>query len=298
MKNQLLLVMVGVVLGGLAPSSWAQAPAGLKKGPTGKIYLAEVKGETQIFQGGKIYTPRQAMTFDAPGTIIETKANSHDAFVYSNGTGMFVDQNTRVEIGHFAQEPFQPPDKQSAETITEPSISQSVVLVARGAVGVCTSHLLSGSTMTYSTPQALVNIRRGRVSIQTTVEMTIVDLLEGDITVRIGDKDPGGQILRAGERATIRSGRTDQPAAISVGLIPPDSLLRLDERVTIACNAKRTVTFKAIGKDVAQEQATQATDPAANPDAAGAGQEIIASPTVPQSLPTNITVSPDRLPGG
>lgn len=288
-----LFIIAAVSLGLSSPRAVAQDQLGNRKGPTSKIYLAETKGETQIMNNGKIVTARQATTFDAPGTTIETKADSHDAFVYSNGTGMFLEQNTRVEINLFSQEPFLPAGSQSSDVLTEPSISHSSVLVVRGMVGICTSQLLSGSTMTYSTPQALVTIRQGKVSIQATPEMTIVDLLEGDITVRTGDKDPGGQTLRPGERATIRSG---QPAVIALSQIPPEALAALDRRVTIACKAKKTVTFKAADKNAA---AGGPNTPAANSDqAAGANQEIVASPTVPQTLPTNITISADRLPGG
>ena len=280
-------VIVAVSLIAFAPRSFADAPAGPKKGPTSKIFLAETKGDTQILNNGKVYTPRQASAFDAPGTVIETKADSHDAFVYSNGTGLFVDQNSRVEINHFSQEPFQPPHVEPGDELIEPSVSQSNVLVVRGAVGICTSRLMSGSSMNYSTPQALINIRQGRVSIQTTADTTIVDLLEGDVTVRTGDKDKGGQILRPGERATVRAG-----GSVVVSETPKDQMKTLDGRVAIACNSRKTVAFRTVEKN-ADQAAGAATD-----DAAGAGQEIIANPTVPQNLPNNITISPDRLQGG
>ena len=35
--------------------------------------------------------------------------------------------------------------------------------------------------MNYSTPQASVNIRGGKVAIETNADVTIIDLLEGDI---------------------------------------------------------------------------------------------------------------------
>jgi ferric-dicitrate binding protein FerR (iron transport regulator) len=93
----------------------------------------------------------------------------------------------------------------------EPSISQSEVHVAHGAVGICTSQLVSGSSMLYTTPQASMNIRGGKVSIQTNADETIIDLLDGDLTVRGGSKDVGGQILRPGERA-VDPGFRRQPS--------------------------------------------------------------------------------------
>jgi hypothetical protein len=171
-KTARILLLSVAALVAVAPSAFAQRQLGKKKGPTSKIYLAEAVGDAQIQTGEKIYTARQATAFDAPGTVIETKEGAHNAFVYSNGTGMFVDQNTRVEIDRFVQEPFQPDRKTTADAPYEPSISQSSVHVAHGAVGICTSQLVSGSSMLYSTPQASVNIRGGKVAIETNADVT------------------------------------------------------------------------------------------------------------------------------
>lgn len=302
----LLLSLAALVAA--SPNVFAQRQLGKKKGPTSKLYVAEAVGDTQIQTGERIHTARQATAFDAPGTVIETKADSHNAFVYSNGTGMFIDENSRVEIDRFSQEPFNPRQNANVNASLEPSISQSDVFVSRGAVGICTSTLMSGSSMNYSTPQAAVNIRGGKVSIETTANETIVDLLEGDVTVRAGDKDIGGQILRPGERAIIHTSSSGQPPRISIAPIPREILPTLDERTSVACNAKKTVTFEVIEKKAEQgfdaPSAETAPGNATNSEAAGtdaAGnetpQEIVAKPTVPEDQPVNIVISPDRLPG-
>lgn len=304
---RLLLLSVATLLV-VVPGALAQRQLGKKKGPTSKIYLAEAIGDSQIQTGDKIYTARQATAFDAPGTVIETKEGAHNAFVYSNGTGMFVDQNTRVEIDRFVQEPFKPDRNSTADAPFEPSVSQSDVHVAHGAVGVCTSQLVTGSSMSYSTPQASVNIRGGKVSIETHGDETIIDLLDGDITVRGGSKDIGGQVLRPGERAVVRASPAGLPPTVTISQIPPEALQASDERVGVACNAKKTVTFEAIEQKAAEgldipEDGTGTGAPAGSPstaDAAGADggtQEIVAKPTVPAAPPTNVVISPDRLPG-
>ncbi len=307
------------------PASYAQRSLGKKKGPTSKLYMAEAVGDTTIQTNDKIYTARQATAFDAPGTVIETKAGAHNAVVYSNGTGMYVDQNTRVEIDRFVQEPFEPERRERLDTPIEPSISQSSVHVAQGAIGICTSQLVSGSSMNYSTPHGNVNIRGGKVSIETTPDGTYIDLLDGDITVRgSGGRDVGGQILRPGERATITPSRTGGQPTITVGPIPQESLRISDERTETACAAKKTVTFDVIekkaaeGLDTPEEQPVAGTPPATDgstgetptastpgntDEAAGAGddedsdQEIVVRPVVPETPPTNTVVSPASLPG-
>lgn len=334
MKTKLSHLLAACVVAALVatPVTFAQRSLGKKKGPTSKVYMAEAKGETSIQNGDKIYTARQATAFDAPGTVIETKAGAHNAVVYSNGTGMYVDENTRVEIDRFVQEPFKPERNQSLDTPSEPSISQSSVHVSQGAVGVCTSQLVSGSSMNYSTPLGNVNIRGGKVSIETSADSTFIDLLDGDVTVRGGNggRDVGGQILRPGERATITPSRTGGAPTVSVGPIPPSALKAADERTETACNAKKTVTFEVIEKKSEQgldappepavaattekkaedtpadsttttEQKTEqtSTDSTTTNEAAGAesDQEIVAKPTVPAAPPVSIVISPAALPG-
>ena len=252
--------------------AYAQLQLGKKKGPTSKLFLAESKGKGTIQTGGRIYEPKQASAFDAPGTIIETKGEAYDAFVYSNGTGMYIDANTRVEIDRFVQEPFQP-DRNNAEA--EPSISQSDVFIAEGFVGICTSQLVSGTSMIYSTPQASINIRGQKVAMQVTAEETIVYLLEGDVTVRSGSKDVGGTILHPGEQAVVRAGTADSPPTITVSPIDKDLLSSLDDRVAVACNAKKTVSFET-GNDVTGN---------------GGETQIIANPTTAKNFRTFIAPS-------
>lgn len=308
MKPALLprLALCAVALLVFASPVQGQRQLGKKKGPTSKIFLAEVKGEAQIRTPDRAYPARQATAFDAPGTIIETGEESHNAFVFSNGTGLFIDQNTRIEIGRFVQEPFQP-KRLSMEY--EPSISHSEVFVAQGFVGICTSSMVSGSSMTYSTPHASIAIRGQKVAIQSNPNETIVYLLEGDISVRGSDRrnSLGGHLLRAGERATIRPGSPGQPPAITIAPIERSELSSLDGRVTVACNAKKTVTFEMIEKKseagIDGPGTTEAGGGDASFDAGGTGDEggeIVARPTVPVQLPLNITVSPATLtpPGG
>ena len=301
---RLLLVAASLVL--VVPYSHAQRQLGKKKGPTSKLYLAETKGDGEVTNEGRTFAPKQATAFDAPGTVLETKANSYQAFVYSNGTGMFVDENTRVEVDRFVQEPFRPDRDLNAPA--EPSISQSDVFVARGQVAICTGTLVSGSTMNYSTPHAAVNIRGGKIAIRSDGDTSTVYLLDGDATVKSGTKDVGGTLLKPGEQAVIRPGPTGQPPSITVGPIDRDVMSSLDEKVNVACNAKKTVTFEAI--EVLAERGLEASEtpvsdePEATPGAPGAAgsdteQVIVARPNLPAAPPATIVVSPDRIgPGG
>lgn len=271
---------------GLSSQVLAEGQLGPTKGPTSKLYLSETKGTGHIYTDGKVFEPKQATAFDAPGTVIETEADSHQAYVYSNGTAMYVDANTRIEVNRFVQDRFAP---NSNTTEAEPSASQSDIFLWRGMVGICTSNLVSGSTMNYSTEHATVTIRGRKIAIHTAPEETIVYLIDGDVTVRTGKQDTGGQVLKSGERAVIRPGAAGAPPSVTIDRMEDKFLAEIDTKVTVACNARRTVSFETI------EKSAEFGPAGANAPDAGNPEDIVAVPVVPQTPPVNITVSPDRI---
>jgi hypothetical protein len=306
-------------------SAYGQAK---KKNPTSKLYISDVGGEAQIDIGDSIQDLTKKSVYNAEGTIIETrKADKEEdknkifsTMVYSNGTGAYFDQNTRVEMKKFVQEPFTP---NRVDMDTEPSISQTQAFVARGAVGLCNSKQVAGSTMNYATAQGSVAIRGKKVVIQANDGETTISMLEGDSTVRAGALDMGGQTLKTGQQAIIRPGRSGGPNQVVIQNIPASELAALDDKVAQACMAKKTVYFEvrekqslggdsATGDATAGETTTNSGDgttvtafdgnTATNTSSVSVG-EIVVIPTVPTQLPVQFTVSPATLlsaggPGG
>lgn len=259
-----------------------------RKNPASKIYVSDITGESQISIGEKIEDLVTKSVYNVEGTIIETKAKSSDSLVFSNGTGAFFDESTRVEVRRFAQEPFTP---NRSDMEVEPSISQTQAFVMRGLVGICTSKLVAGSNMTYQTPHGLVNIRGRKLVIETTDAASIISMIEGDSTVHSGALDLGGRTLHAGEQATIQPGAPGQPNRIEIAKIPSDRLAVLEEKAAMACMAKRTVYFDT------RESAEQGGNlPNAFGGEAESTQEIIAITVVPTNVSPDITISPSSLP--
>lgn len=286
MKSSTARLLLGGVLAlaFTAADSSAQQPPTESRGLTGKLYTAETKGESQLREGGKIYPLRQGMAFNATGSEIASKVNSHTALVYSNGTGLSVSEDTRLEIRRFSQEPFQPDRNDRLDSPREPSVSHTDVFLAHGAVGISTSQMATGSTMIYATPHARINIRGGKISIKSSPAETIIELLEGDLTIRPNGNDAAGQLLRNGERAIIRPSPLGGPEfLLTIQPIPSSALKGAQDLIALADNARKSVTFEMV-----ERQAAAGLEPV---------QEIVPKPTVPQYPPTNIVVSPDRLPG-
>jgi hypothetical protein len=173
-------------------------------------------------------------------------------------------------VRRFVQEPFVP-NRNDPEV--EPSISTLQAYIARGTVSLCTSKLVAGSSMVYSTPHASIMVRGRRLHIEVTEQETRVALLEGDVTVRGGGEiDMGGTALRPGQMAVIGVAPVGEPAPVRLMDIPEDYMEAIDDRVTVACMARNTVFF-----DVAAT-ATGET-------------EIVPTPTTPEDLPDGNTVS-------
>lgn len=266
-----------------------------RNNPAGKMYVADITGESQIAIGQKIEDLAKKSVYTVGGSVIETKVNSTDSLVFSNGTGAFFDASTRVEIRRFNQEPFTP---NRTDMDVEPSISQTQAFIVRGLVGICTSKLVAGSNMNYQTPVAIVNIRGRRLVIETNDEISTISVIEGNCTVSGGSLDLRGQLLQAGEQAVVRRGAPGQPNAVTVDKIPSDRLGMLEEKASMACMAKRTVYF-----ETRERNAAEPADRAAGANFANAfgGEdpstlEIVAIPVVPVNLSPNVTISPSTLP--
>jgi len=250
-----------------------RADEATKKAPTSKIFLSESKGTGQIESNGKVFEPKQGTAFDAPGTVMMTNNDSHQAYVLSSGTGLYLDANSQVKISQFDQEKF---ESTHLAADVEPSVSHLNVLIMRGLIGLCASPMVSGTTVLFSTPLASVNIRGRRVAIKVSAEETSVYALEGSVTLRPGEKASGGVTLEPGEQAVVRPGGPGQEPQVAVGPIDNDLRSSLDGTVAVACNARKTVAFEAV-------------------DNGAAAPEIVPKPTVSATPPNNLTVSPDRL---
>lgn len=267
-----VLLLAALVCATLAVRGFAQRPANDEQPPVSRLFIAEAKGDAEVTTAEQVHPGQQADSFDAPGTVIETKADSHLAFVLSNGTGILLDADSRMRIDRFEQDSFR---ARLSALDAEPSISRTAVFLARGFLGVSTAEMASGSSMVYLTPHGLAKVRGRIVAIETNPENSVVYLLDGDVTVETLDAQPLSQLVRPGQQATIWPG---PPSSIVITEIAPAKREMLLQRLGLATNARRTVSFESR-------------------DGAAAGAEIVARPTVPAQVPPHLSVSPDRLPG-
>lgn len=271
--------------------------ASTKKNPTSKLYVADLQGEAQIDNGERIEDLTKKSVHTAQGTVIETKPDSENAMVFSNGAGVFFGPDTRMEVRRFVQEPFSP---NRTDIEVEPSISQTMTYLSRGTVGLCTSRMVAGSTMVYSTPHASVNVRGNKVVIQSSDTETKISLVEGDVTIRAGEGDSGGQILRAGQQAIIRRSPGQAPTFI-VQPIPAAEAPAIDNQVSIACMARQTVYFEVAERGETDDSGAITAfdgDDGSAGEGADDGQDLVPVEVVPTKPPVEVTVSAKSIETG
>ena len=263
----------------------ASADAATKrKNPTSKLYVADVEGIAQINTGDKIEDLTKKSVHRAEGTILETKIDSINAIVLSNGTGIYFDPDTRLEMNRFVQEPFSP---HRTDLDSEPSVSQTSAFISRGTIGLCTSKMVAGSTMNYKTPQATISIRGRKVVIETTANATIVSSLEGEFTVS-GSQMAGGQSIKVGQQAIITKQSVFSPPTITIQPIPEDQIKAIEKKAALACMARKTVYFdeaeRKVNEGGPEDVFTEEDKETEN--------NIVPIEVIPGKIPTDQTVSP------
>jgi hypothetical protein len=259
--------------------------------PTSKIYVADTEGTTQIDTGKKIDDLTKNRLYRAKGAIIETKPASNTSMVFSNGTGVYFDVNTRVWVHQFDQEPFRP---NRTDLEDEPSVSRMNLRIEHGVIGISTSKLVAGSTMEFETPQATAFIRGRQSVIQVGDNFTEISMIQGEATVRSGPLDQG-HLIKAGQQIIIRAGMGAGPNAVLVQDIREGNAEEeqqwLYERVLTADAARKLVYFEV------QTRLDGGITVFDGEPADQSGREIVAIPVVPVSPPVQPTISAANLVG-
>jgi hypothetical protein len=176
----------------------AQASAALSKPTTllGKILFSSVKGDVTCISDGRIWDVKKGDTFQARGLVLRTGDGAHATIVFSNGTGVYADEKTNLEVVKFDQEFFAP----NNNLRVEPSNSSTIVKLDTGRVVISTPRLISGTTMVYETAHAAVGIRGNKIMVEASEQQTHVAIIEGLATVNV--RDPEGNFVSIGRRLT------------------------------------------------------------------------------------------------
>jgi hypothetical protein len=292
------------------------AHAQTRRKPTSKLYVSDVQGDVQIDNGTEIDDLTKKAVFNAEGTTLETKANSNASVVLSNGTGIYIDANTRMQIKSFEQAAFRPTRTDVEE---EPSVSSTDLYLDHGCIGVSTSRLVAGSTMVYETSLASASIRGRQAVVVADDNLTVMSMIQGEATVQAGPLDRP-HLVKNHQQIIIRPGPPGQANIVEIEDIPDGQLEEqmkwLEYRVFTADSSRKVVYFEvqarrgggaADGSDGASGSAgggggagsssggdgISLFDGADN--SAAPNNQIVAVPVVSANPPVDTNVSPANL---
>jgi len=260
-----------------------------KKKPTSKLYVADLVGDAQIDRGVEIDDLTKKSVFSAEGASLETKANSNTTIVLSNGTGIYVDVNTQVQIKAFEQDAFRP---NRSDIEDEPSLSRTKLVVQHGVIGVSTSKMVAGSTMLYETSLATASIR-GRQD-----NLTVISMVQGEATVQAGPL-ARPLLVKNHQQIIIHPGNPGEANIVEIQDIPEgeeeDAMQWLEYRVVTADSARKLVYFEVQARkgDGSDDGSIGLFDGASNSESSN--NQIVAVPVAPANPPIDTNVSPANL---
>jgi hypothetical protein len=241
----------------------------------GKVYVAEITGGVAYTVAGGGHDLKKGISLPVQGARNETTPASHVVLVYSNGTSLYIDEKTIVQIAKFEQKPF---PKGTDTTVTEPSVSHTVGRITQGRIIITTNKLMTGTTMIYLTPHAEVKIHGQEVVIEVYDRESRIYVVNGEVIVSpVRNSASGlGRVIHSGQEAVVTDFSIDSTSAlIQVLLIDQSYLDSLASQLAAGERAQKIVVFETV----------PGTD----------GPEIQANPVVPSNLPVQITVSPATL---
>ena len=266
-----------------------------KKKPTSKLYVADLVGDAQIDRGVEIDDLTKKSVFSAEGASLETKANSNTTIVLSNGTGIYVDVNTQVQIKAFEQDAFRP---NRSDIEDEPSLSRTKLVVQHGVIGVSTSKMVAGSTMLYETSLATASIRGRQAVIVAEDNLTVISMVQGEATVQAGPL-ARPLLVKNHQQIIIHPGNPGEANIVEIQDIPEgeeeDAMQWLEYRVVTADSARKLVYFEVQARkcDGSDDGSIGLFDGASNSESSN--NQIVAVPVAPANPPIDTNVSPANL---
>lgn len=164
----------------------------------GKFFVSNIKGKITCIVNSRVYDLKKGDTLPARGAVFDTGKGANATLLFSNGTGVYVDEKTHFEVKRFEQEFFAP----NNNLRVEPSNSLTLISLSVGRVVLSTPQLLSGTIMIYETPHASVNIRGEKLLIEVNDKQTQthVAMISGNASVVPRGAD--GNFLSIGKRVT------------------------------------------------------------------------------------------------
>ena len=216
MKNSILLALLGVVLWCASSSrSFAQEEGDFVRGG---IILASVKAPVAIIDPeGNPLAPEKvkAGALLTDGYSVDAGEGGEAMLLFSNGTLVTVDENTKIKLESFLQEPFDAGEMKLEDLQEEPSQSSGLINLEIGSLVVKTKKLNKQSNFEISSPVGTAGIRGTQFGMGFSPNRGMsLDVTESTVSFR---PRGGGRpsIVRAGRGLTAPPRGVPSPRAVN-----------------------------------------------------------------------------------
>lgn len=240
----------------------------------GKLWISGAVGDVMLVDQGQYIEDPEPGIYPATGLKFVTGEKSTVVGAYSNGVGLAIYENTRGTVLRYDHDRFIE-DRRDAEA--EPAITRGRTHIDFGTVAICTNRLRAGTSLKFTTKNAEIVARDGRMVITKADGETRLYVLEGWANVR------GAPWARAASEfpERVEAGyvaTTDDHGVVKIAKLERDEEQRVRELVVVACEQKKRVYFytESVGEE-------------------GAGEVVATRTLQPESETFKWTVSPSRL---
>ncbi|MEI8313077.1 MAG: FecR domain-containing protein, partial [Verrucomicrobiota bacterium] len=174
----------------------------------GNVRVLKVKGTVTLTVSGKEAEPLKEGIFIQQDELVKTGADSQAWLLFSNGTTVTVQPNSKFSVDKFLQTPFDSTEvdykKIKAEhSKSEPSISQTKISVNEGSIIADVAKLNKGSSFKIGTPIGVAGIRG------TLIQVTVNTTAGGSVSVTINLPQGLSDFAATnGQQVTLSNGQT------------------------------------------------------------------------------------------
>lgn len=239
MKNIVLtFILSSLIIIGDTPT-WAQEKT---EQVSGAVIVVAQTGQVQLLdQNGNALENRVSVGSVIPiGRFAQTDKGSSLTLLLSNGTVLTVQENSRMKVGSFKQEPFDAKGKKVSDLEEEPSSSQVTLDLDLGALVIKTKKLNRRSSLDINSPVGVAGIRgtEFQMGMQPNGGMQL-DVTESTVSFT----PPGGQptMVTQGKGLDVSS-----TGAMNARPVNPETAQNISDTNDAATQASADVSMDAV----------------------------------------------------
>lgn len=230
-------------------SSWGKEPS---QQTSGVVIVVALLGDVSMKDANEnALSKRVSVGSIIPvGQYLMTAKGSNLSLLLSNGTVMTVQENSKIRIGTFVQEPFDSAGKKVSDLKEEPSISKVTIDLDLGSLVVKTKKLNKNSVLDINSPLGVAGIRGTEFQMGLQADGALqLDVTESTVAFT----PPGGQPTMVSQGNGLDVSST---GALNVRPINPETAQNITNTNEAATEASNDVSLDTVADAMVEAEST------------------------------------------